>query len=194
MNMRGKRAEPLDKDATKVNVTSCNAKTHPYRLDFSPMTAVKGGYKGYWNFESYWQSGKKFEGLPHASSKRWWRQQTKPKRRYPGAKGRKVEYAEFGDAVRLDYVASRKKVYVPEYAALVKGRRSLVDITAWVKAGRSVTVYDFDGPRDAATDGPLCLELTKALLREKINNTRHPFGHGYVIAACAAGIEPSEYI
>ena len=60
-------------------------------------------------------------------------------------------------------------------------------------AERDVVVYDFDGPR--ADDGaPECRELTLDLLREKINDMRFPFGHGYVVAALLAGVPPSEYV
>ena len=32
------------------------------------------------------------------------------------------------------------------------------------------------------------------MLKEKINDTSAPFGHGYVIAGLLAGIEPYNYI
>ena len=56
MNMRGKWSEPCVKNTIKINVTSAQAKTNKNRIDFSPMTEINNGYKGYWNFESYWQS------------------------------------------------------------------------------------------------------------------------------------------
>jgi hypothetical protein len=102
MNMRGKWAEPfqtlseklpqktksfddpivLSKDGTqttllknyiKINVTSAQAKANKNRLNFSPMTEIVNGYKGYWNFESYWQSGKVYEDIPIEKTKKWWR-------------------------------------------------------------------------------------------------------------------------
>ena len=57
MNMRGKWADPIV-DSVKLNVTSAQGKNNKNRLDFSPMTKIDDGYKGYWNFEHYWQSGK----------------------------------------------------------------------------------------------------------------------------------------
>ena len=55
-----------------------------------------------------------------------------------------------------------------------------------------MVIYDFDGPR--APDGtPLCLPVTVELLKQKINDTTFPFGHGYVVAATALGIPPTEY-
>ena len=61
-----------------------------------------------------------------------------------------------------------------------------------LKNGHNLIIYDFDGPRKL--DGTVtCLELTKELLIEKINDTRFPFGHGYVVAATIANIKPKEY-
>jgi hypothetical protein len=53
-------------------------------------------------------------------------------------------------------------------------------------------VSDFDGPRDA--DGqPLIEEVTVDLLRDKIEDVAHPFGHGYVVAAKLLGIPAAAY-
>ena len=43
--------------------TETQSKKSKYRLAFSPMTPIKGGYKGYYCFENYWQSGKVIEGM-----------------------------------------------------------------------------------------------------------------------------------
>ncbi len=189
MNMRGVRAEAVDPASVRVNVTSAQAKLNKHRLAFSPMTPIKGGYKGYWNFESYWQSGKKFKGVPIERSRAWWRAQEVPRRRFPGAKTRVVEHAEFeGHPKPLGYVESRKRVYVPEYAALIERRAELKELQELVAAGTSVTVYDFDGPRSPEDGAPLCLEVTRELLVNKLHDTQYPFGHGYIVAAKIAKI------
>ena len=59
--------------------------------------------------------------------------------------------------------------------------------------GLNIIVYDFDGHR-TLDGGVTCLELTSDVLVEKINNTRFPFGHGYIVAASICGIEPSVYL
>ena len=83
------------------------------------MTEIVNGYKGYWNFESYWQSGKVFEDIPEAIVKNYWKQLKEPKRRYPKSKDKKVLYAVFeGNPEKMDYITSRKKVYVPSAAYL----------------------------------------------------------------------------
>lgn len=199
MNMRGKWA-PAPPDSLILNVTSAQRKNSPDRLEFSPMTPVEGGYKGYWNFESYWQSGKVFDGISHEKSVGWWKNQDKPKRRYPGSRGLKCLYAEWPDTGRLNYIESRKYVYVPEYYNLIIDRPRT---KYWVEKGEPkvakgepsrfskseiVTIYDFDGPRKS--DGSPTIKLvTPELIEEKLNDPKFPFGHGYIVASIISGID-----
>ena len=37
------------------------------------------------------------------------------------------------------------------------------------------------------------VRVTPEMLRERINDVRFPFGHGYVVAAMAAGIPAAAY-
>ena len=152
---------------------------------------IEGGYKGFYNFEHYWQSGKVCKGIPEEVTKQWWKKQQTPARRYPGAKGLTVLYSSWPDETphhaaneHMDWVTSRKKVYVPEYAELVNNRPSTVELRQWVNAGN-------DGPKE---DGrPITLEVTLDMLRAKINDIRAPFGHGYIVAALVKGIPPEAY-
>ena len=158
------------------------------------MTFIPGGYKGYPNFEAYWQAGKVFEDVPHEISVKWWKSIDSPKRRYPGAKNKTVLHAKFDHIDKtLDYVDSRKLVYVPEYFQLVKDKPMTKFWQQKFNEGFNIVIYDFDGPR---TDGGdvQCLKVTKDLLIDKINDTKFPFGHGYVVAATIAGISLDEFI
>lgn len=158
------------------------------------MTPLDGGYKGYVCFENYWQAGKKWRGVPLSVSKAWWARQPKGRRRYPGGKNRTVLWAEHSDGgEQLGYVESRKKVYVPEYDALMRATPSFARLRQAVKDGADVAVMDFDGPR-SADGGVQCRELTLELLREKINDPSAPFGHGYVVAAALRGIPVARYV
>ena len=191
MNLRGVRAVKLDDTSLSLNVTSAQAKSSLDRRDFSPMTPIEGGYKGYWNFESRWQSGKIFEGIDEKVSKTWWRTQLEPKRRYPKGKGKKILCARFEgyeDRGDMDYVTSRKEVYCKEYYDLIKDRERVLFWKKMLDKGKSITIYDFDGPR---TDegGVTCLEVTEDLLKEKIIDIKFPFGHGYVVASLISGID-----
>jgi len=194
MNMRGKWADPILENSIKINVTSAQSKTSHDRHNFSPMTPIVNGYKGYWNFESYWQSGKVYEDIPIETTKKWWKELKEPKRRYPNSKGKKVLHAIFdNNNEKLDYVPSRKLVYVPEYYDLIKNKERLAYWQKQLKEGKNLIVYDFDGPRTIAGE-VICLEVTRELLIEKINDTQFPFGHGYIVAGSIAGINPEMYI
>ena len=93
----------------------------------------------------------------------------------------------------MDYITSRKKVYIPEYYELIKDKEMIIYWKNKLNAGYNLTIYDFDGPR-TNNGNVLCLELTKELLIEKINDTIFPFGHGYIVGACIADIYPNLYI
>lgn len=191
MNMRGKWATCPD-GVVKINVTSAQGKANKNRLCFSPMTET--GYKGFHCFENYWQSGKVFEGIKHEESIKWWKALKAPKRRYPKGKGKRVLHATFkqdNQHIDMDYITSRKLVYVPEYYNLVKDNENTQSWIKRVMNGEDVAIYDFDGPRD--NDGGVkCLEATKELLLEKIHYTRTPFGHGYVVAMLLLGLDVEE--
>jgi len=194
MNMRGKWAE-VPPGLKKINVTSAQAKLSKYRLAFSPMTEIEGGYKEFFCFENYWQSGKRYEGLddPENVEKQleWWKKQTTGRRRYPLGKGKKVKHAKFPDFTEfLTYIPSRKQVYVPEYHNLIKDNPVLTELKT--DETTSYVVYDFDGPR--TEDGePTFEKVTLEMLIDKLNDPRHPFGHGYIVAAAIAGIDIKKY-
>ena len=129
----------------KLNVTSAQPKNKPERQCFSPMTEISGGYKGFWCFENYWQSGKVFEDIPHEKSLKWWKDLKEPKRRYPGSKGTRVLYSLFNNS-KMDYITARREVYIPEYFSLIE---SHAIAQAWrdrANTGATIVVYDFDGP------------------------------------------------
>jgi hypothetical protein len=210
MNMRGRWAEPICDNPIKINVTSSQAKTSKNRIAFSPMQEVVGGYKGYYCFENYWQSGKVYENIPIITTKKWWKELEQPKRRYPNSKGKKVLYATFDgyhdsdgldsdgldnidNLQKMDYITSRKKVYVPEYYNLIKDNELIGSWKEKLDEGHNLIIYDFDGPR--LEDGSVsCVELTEDLLKDKINDPSVPFGHGYIVGATIEGIEPSQYL
>lgn len=202
MKMRGDWAPVPVEGAMRVNVTSAQATRSKWRRDFSPMTPVPGGYNGFHCFENYWQAHKVFEELGHttSSTKRAtfldeWRKFTKGMRRHPSTRGMKPAYAEYGDGVKRTAVDARKNVYVAEYHALMKDSRSLAELRKVHETGAvpALVVYDFDGPRVSGTGENSIEELTVDLLKKKINDTEFPFGHGYVVAAAIAGINPGAY-
>lgn len=196
MNLRGEWY-PLPEDCKRVNVTSSQQKDSPYRKTFSPMTAIKGGYKGYHCFENYWQSGKRYENMNDDDTEyliNWWKNQKKGHRKYPFSKGKKVIHAIFPHYENsLDYIPSRKLVYVPEYYELIKDTKTLNKLKENLKLGINYVIYDFDGPR--LNDGaPDIMEVNINNLNKKINDPKFPFGHGYIVAAALLDISPKDYI
>lgn len=190
MNLRGQWAERINPLSSPLNVTSAQSTKSLNRLDFSPMTAAPGGYKGYLCFENYWQAGKVYEHVSHAVSKGWWLKQLKPHRRYPGSKGKKVLHSVFvvdNVVAKLNYIESRKLVYVKEYSDYIRNSKMLQYWKKHLDGGHDITIYDFDGPR-MHDGGVQCLKLTNELLVDKINDPIHPFGHGFVVGALLASI------
>ena len=194
-NMRGKWADRPE-GAVVVDVTSAQAKNHPSRITFSPMTmkTYTDPHEGAFpNFEAYWQSLKVIENVVHAQAKQWWKTIDKPKRRHPKMKKNRVLHAKHQrfPGQELGYVESRKKIYVPDYYNTIKNHSHLREICT-KHDGKCIVIYDFDGPRD--TDGaPAIEEVTVEMLKRRINDDRFPFGHGFVVAGIVAGVLPEQY-
>ena len=197
MNMRGKWATAPE-GCKKINATSSQAKNSRYRVLFSPMTPLINQYKGFCCFENYWQSGKRYKGIEDVDKQmEWWKKQPSGKRRYPPGKGKQIMYAEYPGFGPLDYITSRKLVYVPEYYNLMISRDTSTNIIQELHnravKGECLAIYDFDGPRNPDKT-PTIKKLTLELLKEKLNDPRFPFGHGYIVAAAIAGYSPEDYL
>ena len=144
MRMRGAWAE-RPRSSIVVNVTSMQKTDAPFRRDFSPMTLTP--YKDYACFEHYWQGGKVYEEIDPLVSKLWWKQQDTPKRRYPAGKGRKVLHGIYDDDIVRDYVDARKNIYSTEYYNMIVNRPSIRSCIDILETGKTITIYDFDGPK-----------------------------------------------
>ena len=194
MVLRGARA--CAPEGLRVNVTSAQPLAAKDRLAFSPMHVHERPFslrgETFANFEAFWQSRKKLKGIPHATTKHFWAIQKKAKRRHPKMKANGVEYAADPKfpAEEMNYVTSRRKLYVPDYhSCFLEGSQRIAELQ---NVDGNVVIFDFDGPFDG--DTPVCLPVTAEMLREKIADTSRPFGHGYVVAAAVAGIELSEFV
>lgn len=189
MNMRGKWADKPN-NCEILNVTSMQRKDSLDRNTFSPMNNKK--YKNFYCFENYWQSGKVIEGVDYEKHYEWWINQQSPKRRYPNSKGKKILYSLF-NGIQRDYITSRKEIYVPEYAELIKNSERLQFWKNKINSGKNIVVYDFDGPRkeDGSVD---CQLVSKDFLINKINDVKFPFGHGYVVSMLLSEIDYKELI
>jgi len=167
-------------------------------------------------FENYWQYGKVFEELGHVDDDgnitRKWREfrskgyHKKTGDRHPvGTKTNEVKYVDdrgrnwyrymtpiFGRylATNMDYIESRKRIYVPVYEYLLENSETFQALQDYVDEGHDVQILDLDGPVDADPDGQ---RVTKKYLRKKINDPSANFGHGYVAAALLSGIKSEDY-
>lgn len=91
----------------------------------------------------------------------------------------------------MDYVAARKAIYCDFYVQHAQQHPSFLALKQRLEDGENLMIVEIDGPDYELTFEPYTRiskkspglimdeETTKMLL----NDTRKPFGHGYVIAA-----------
>ena len=200
-NMRGQWAEkPEGLKVEVVDVTSAQGKTSKNRV-FSPMGldtwTCPFTKDTYFNFEAWWQAGKVFKGVDPDKVIRFWKTIDRPRRRFKQSKGKgkgqtlEVLHSKWGDGPAMDWATSRRQVYVPNYEIRVRGLERMRELREGVLQGKNYVIFDFDGPRDKGV--PMCEEVTVETLKRRIADTSAPFGHGWVVAALAAGIDHASY-
>lgn len=175
------------------------------------------GFVTHERFENYWQSGKVYPQLGHTDAdgnpnEKWhrWRKELASRLR-PTKDGRgkgirtprevanlkrahkqkripcwKPAYS-YHNGKKLDYVDSRKQIYVPTYLSLIRATTELRLLKERVQDGENIMILDFDGPDPAQY--PNGLPVTVDTLRERLHDEERPFGHGYVVAAELAGVD-----
>lgn len=102
---------------------------------------------------------------------------------------------------RMDYITSRKKIYVPVYCKLVKKEKLFVDLMKRLEQGENLLIIEVDGPHqeslgyykekynvnDNFIENDTML-ITKKNLKIVLNDEKHPFGHGYCLAMTLLGL------
>ena len=182
------------------------------REDFSPfylgpVTASDGLVAN--NFEAFWQYGKVYplvydahkvpvpgvdeKGDPTPAFWDWRR------RFYTTADPKSARHPEFPKPIRhkdclymvyfedgrlqkLDYVSSRKKVYIPEYAKMVVKTPSFLKLKELVDAGEKIGLADFDCWNYYGKDLDQNVSI-KAI----VDNPAYKVGHSYVIKMLLQG-------
>ena len=104
---------------------------------------------------------------------------------------------------KLDYVASRKAIYVREYCKLVKKEPKFKELQKRVKKGENLMIIEVDGPHQESLDyykvkygvGNDFIVNNTMLINERnikimLNDTKHAFGHGYCL--CMALLNKDE--
>lgn len=93
-----------------------------------------------------------------------------------------VYFNEKNELEKLDYVTSRKKIYIPEYAKLIVNTDSFKDIKKLYENGEKIALCDFDAWNYY---GPNLDQDTTIV--EVVNNPNFKVGHGYVIKMLLQG-------
>ena len=83
---------------------------------------------------------------------------------------------------KLDYVSSRKKVYIPEYAKLIVNTDSFKYLKELYESGKKLALCDFDAWNYY---GPNLDQDTT--IKDVVNNPAYKVGHGYVIKMLLQG-------
>lgn len=104
---------------------------------------------------------------------------------------------------KLDYVTARKEIYLPLYDKLVKKKRQFKNLIKRHDAGENLLIVEVDGPHQESLEyyqkeygvaDDFIIDSTmlvnKKNLKIMLNDPKHPFGHGYCLAAALMGIDP----
>ena len=199
--------------ATETNHVSVDVTTGqrdreaPGRVAFSPMHVdpsrpyhAPNGVT-YVCYEHYWQELKHFPDRDRAKDLKFWRRRGIKKANRKLAKVVPSTCLYASDETRFPgkkfkYVESRKTFYVNDYRRKIVecelAQAMLTDLREKLREGTHIVIADYDGPRDP-NGAPECKEVTVELLHDKLHDTAHPFGHGYLVAAEILGIEPAMY-
>lgn len=103
---------------------------------------------------------------------------------------------------QLGYIESRKEIYVKEYCRLVKKEPKFKELKARLEKGDNLLIFEVDGPHqeslqfyknkykvddDFIENGTMV--ANKDNLKIMLNDTKHPFGHGYCLAMAILDID-----
>ncbi len=95
----------------------------------------------------------------------------------------------------LDYIESRKKIYLPLFLKMVKNKPQFLQLKNRVKSGENLLIIEVDGPHQetleyykekySVNDNFIennTILVTKENMNVLLNDDKHPFGHGYCLA------------
>lgn len=106
---------------------------------------------------------------------------------------------------RLNYVESRKQIYLRSYLEAVVKEDQFKELQDRLAGGENLLIIEVDGPHQESLSYYVntygvselffqhsTVQATKRNLKILINDTKHPFGHGYCLAAALLGITEEE--
>ncbi|MHB1952480.1 MAG: hypothetical protein ACYCOU_01930 [Sulfobacillus sp.] len=102
----------------------------------------------------------------------------------------------------LDYLQSRRAIYLPLYVGLAKQHPLFAELRLRLSRGESLLIAETDGPHQESLDyyrerygvpadfiSQGSVLATEYNLKILLDDSRHPFGHGYCLAAALLGID-----
>lgn len=111
--------------------------------------------------------------------------------------------AEGDLATPLDYVESRKAIYSPLYQRLVRSRSQFKELQQRHQRGENLLIIEVDGPHEESlpyyktkygvTDEFIqnsTMLATPENLQIMLNDSKHPYGHGYCLAEALMNSSP----
>jgi len=107
----------------------------------------------------------------------------------------------------LNYTDSRKQIYLPVFCNMLKGKKQFGDLCKRHLAGENLLIVEVDGPHRESLpfynaeydlkalgvapdfiDAQQTVEMTPQVTQLLLNDTKHPFGHGYCLALAILGV------
>jgi hypothetical protein len=102
---------------------------------------------------------------------------------------------------KLDYIQGRKQIYVPEFCKSLQNEPDFIQLKQRYKNGEKLLIIEVDGPHQESLDYYKktygvsddffvngTVEANVKNMKILLNDTKHPFGHGYCLAMELAGI------
>jgi|GEM_PF-2813902 len=98
----------------------------------------------------------------------------------------------------MDYNQARKEVYIPLYIKLAQQTDDFKKLKKLLKQGYNLQILDIDGPKkiySGMTSGIYgedkvgSIEITPETLKMLLEDTDHPFGHGYCLAMALSNFD-----
>ena len=96
-----------------------------------------------------------------------------------------------GEFEKLSYIEARKKIYCGEYVRFAPQTAHFRKLQAMLAGGTNLQIIEVDGPDfrlnfppyDQLSEQNPGLLITAGIIKMLVNDSRKPFGHGYVVAA-----------
>lgn len=103
----------------------------------------------------------------------------------------------------VGYVEGRKLLYIPVYADLVRAHPMFLDLKKRLEDGENLLIVEVDGPHwesmdyyktkygvaDDFIDSDHTIPISRDRIDILLEDEKHPFGHGYVLAMTLLGVD-----